>query len=122
MTTYDSRSAPMGAAGLPQPRRWCVSCSDCSWCWPGLMVLGDVALFTVVSALFIGWMLIATGAFEIFHAFWTKGWGGLPVAGGARCALHRPWPHHRHSAAGRRCSCSPICSAWCSWSPASCGC
>ena len=76
MTTYDS-SAPMGATGLPQPRRWVCVLLGLFMVLAGLMVLGDVALFTVVSALFIGWMLIATGAFEIFHAFWTKGWGGF---------------------------------------------
>jgi uncharacterized membrane protein HdeD (DUF308 family) len=43
----------------------------------GFMVLGDVVLFTVISALFIGWMAIAVGAFEIVHAFWTRGWGGF---------------------------------------------
>jgi uncharacterized membrane protein HdeD (DUF308 family) len=43
----------------------------------GLLVLGDVAFFTVISTLFIGWMAIVTGAFEIVHAFWTKGWGGF---------------------------------------------
>lgn len=76
MTTFDN-SAPMGATGLPQPRRWVCVLLGLFMMLAGLMVLGDIALFTVVSALFIGWMVIATGAFEIFHAFWTKGWGGF---------------------------------------------
>ncbi|GAB1582880.1 HdeD family acid-resistance protein [Phyllobacterium phragmitis] len=43
----------------------------------GVLVLGDVALATFVSTLFIGFTAIAVGVFEIFHAFWTKGWGGF---------------------------------------------
>ena len=34
-------------------------------------------LVTVISTMFIGWVSIFTGAFEIVHAFWTKGWGGF---------------------------------------------
>lgn len=76
MTTYD-HSAPMGATGLPQPSRWVCVLLGLFMVFAGLMVLGDVAFFTVISALFIGWMAIASGAFEIIHAFWTKGWGGF---------------------------------------------
>jgi uncharacterized membrane protein HdeD (DUF308 family) len=43
----------------------------------GIVVLGDVALATTVSTLFIGAIAIGAGAFEIAHAFWTRGWGGL---------------------------------------------
>jgi len=35
-------------------------------------VLGDVMLVTVISTIFIGWVSIITGAFEIVHAFWTR--------------------------------------------------
>src|ERR1700753_3126335 len=47
----------------------------------GFFVLGDVMLFTLISTIFIGWMAIFTGAFEIIHAFWTKGWGGFAWQG-----------------------------------------
>lgn len=43
----------------------------------GLLVLGDVALATFVSTIMIAALAIATGVFEIAHAFWTKGWGGF---------------------------------------------
>jgi uncharacterized membrane protein HdeD (DUF308 family) len=43
----------------------------------GVLVLGDVVLVTVISTIFIGMMSIAAGAFEVIHAFWTKGWGGF---------------------------------------------
>jgi uncharacterized membrane protein HdeD (DUF308 family) len=58
----------------------------------GLVVLGDLVVATVVSAVFIGICAIVAGAFELIHAFWTKGWGGflwqillglLYIAGGA---------------------------------------
>jgi uncharacterized membrane protein HdeD (DUF308 family) len=42
----------------------------------GLLVLGDVALATTVSTIFIGLIAIGVGAFEIGHVVWTKGWGG----------------------------------------------
>ena len=43
----------------------------------GIVVLGDVVLAAIVSAIFIGICAVAAGVFEIFHAFWTKGWGGM---------------------------------------------
>lgn len=43
----------------------------------GMFVLGDLALATLVSTMFIGLTAIVVGAFEIIHAFWTKGWGGF---------------------------------------------
>jgi uncharacterized membrane protein HdeD (DUF308 family) len=43
----------------------------------GMFVLGDVVFASIVSAMFIGVAAIVAGAFEIIHAFWTKGWGGF---------------------------------------------
>jgi uncharacterized membrane protein HdeD (DUF308 family) len=43
----------------------------------GAVILGDLALATLISTLFIGAVAIAAGAFEIIHSFWTKGWGGF---------------------------------------------
>jgi uncharacterized membrane protein HdeD (DUF308 family) len=43
----------------------------------GFFILGDVVLVTVISAFVIGIAAIVAGAFEIVHAFWTKGWGGF---------------------------------------------
>ena len=43
----------------------------------GFLVLGDVTLFTVVSTIFIGWLSIVAGAFEIATAFWSKKWSGF---------------------------------------------
>jgi uncharacterized membrane protein HdeD (DUF308 family) len=43
----------------------------------GMFVLGDVALATIVSVKLIGLAVIFAGVFELLHAFWTKGWGGM---------------------------------------------
>lgn len=43
----------------------------------GFVVLGNLALATLLSVLVIGWCAIIAGIFEIVHAFWTKGWGGF---------------------------------------------
>jgi uncharacterized membrane protein HdeD (DUF308 family) len=43
----------------------------------GVFVLADVVLATLISARVIGLIAVVAGAFEIVHAFWTKGWGGF---------------------------------------------
>jgi uncharacterized membrane protein HdeD (DUF308 family) len=43
----------------------------------GILVLGDIAIATLISAFVIGFIAVVVGAFEIIHAFWTKGWGGF---------------------------------------------
>ncbi|MEH2481832.1 uncharacterized membrane protein HdeD (DUF308 family) [Nitrobacteraceae bacterium AZCC 2146] len=43
----------------------------------GIVALGDVVFATMISVKLIGLTAIAAGAFEIGHAFWTKGWGGF---------------------------------------------
>jgi uncharacterized membrane protein HdeD (DUF308 family) len=76
MTTFDS-SARLNADGSPRPPFWICVLLGLVMIVTGFLVLGDIALFTVISTLFIGWMAIAAGAFEVIHAFWTKGWGGF---------------------------------------------
>jgi uncharacterized membrane protein HdeD (DUF308 family) len=76
MTTYDNGSA-MRLTGLPTPPLWVCILLGIVMIIAGLLVLGDVVLFTVISTIFIGWMAIIAGGFEIIHAFWTKGWGGF---------------------------------------------
>jgi uncharacterized membrane protein HdeD (DUF308 family) len=62
---------------LPAPPLWVCILLGIFMIVAGFFVLGDIAFFTLVSTIFIGWMAIVTGAFEIIHAFWTKGWGGF---------------------------------------------
>jgi len=69
MTTMDS--------SLPAPPFWVCVLLGIVMIAAGLLVLGDVALVTIISTMFIGWVAIITGAFEVIHAFWTKGWGGF---------------------------------------------
>ena len=47
-----------------------------------LVVLGTAALTastltTLISILFLGWLLVIGGAVQIVHAFWARPWGGL---------------------------------------------
>ena len=43
----------------------------------GIFALSDVMFPTLISVKLIGLIVLAVGAFEIIHAFWTKGWGGF---------------------------------------------
>jgi uncharacterized membrane protein HdeD (DUF308 family) len=76
MTTYDSLPR-LPAGNLSTPPFWVCVLLGIVMTVAGVLVLGDVVLVTVISTMFIGWMLIAVGAFEVIHAFWTKGWGGF---------------------------------------------
>lgn len=76
MTSYDN-SSTVRLTGLTTPPLWVCVLLGIAMIIAGLLVLGDVAFFTVVSAIFIGWTAIFIGGFEIVHAFWTKGWGGF---------------------------------------------
>lgn len=73
MTTYD----PGTSTTLSAPPTWLRVLLGIVLLLGGIFVLGDVALATLVSTLLIGFTAIAVGAFEIVHAFWTKGWGGF---------------------------------------------
>ena len=73
MTAYDA-----GASAAPnEPPTWVRVLLGIVLILGGVFVLGDVALATFISTLFIGFTAIVIGAFEIVHAFWTKGWGGF---------------------------------------------
>ena len=74
MTASLNVSPPFNPTSLP---RWVCVLLGVVMIAAGFLVLADVALFTVISAIFIGWMAIVVGAFEINDAFWTKGWGGF---------------------------------------------
>ena len=71
MTTYPATS------GLTAPPTWVRVLLGIVMVVAGLLVLGDIAVATLISTIFIGLMAIVAGAFEIIHAFWTKGWGGF---------------------------------------------
>jgi len=74
MTTLDG--SPRLQA-VPTPPFWVCLLLGLVMIAAGFLVLGDVVLVTVISTLFIGWTAIIAGAFEVVHAFWTKGWGGF---------------------------------------------
>ncbi len=76
MTTYDSRPGTMTGAAIAPPT-WVRILLGLVLIVAGIFVLGDLAIATLVSTIFIAIMAIAAGVFEIIHAFWTKGWGGF---------------------------------------------
>lgn len=43
----------------------------------GVMVLADAALESGISTTFVGAVVTVVGLFEIIHAVWMRGWGGL---------------------------------------------
>ncbi|MGB5904083.1 MAG: HdeD family acid-resistance protein [Xanthobacteraceae bacterium] len=74
MTASDSRSGVNNAVARPL---WVCVLLGVVLIAAGILVLGDMVLATIVSVTFIGLTAIAAGAFEIVHALWTRGWGGL---------------------------------------------
>jgi uncharacterized membrane protein HdeD (DUF308 family) len=76
MTTYDNSSG-LRSGNLSAPPFWVCVLLGIAMILAGIIVLGDVVLVTVISTVFIGVAAIAIGAFEVIHAFWTKGWGGF---------------------------------------------
>jgi uncharacterized membrane protein HdeD (DUF308 family) len=76
MTAYDN-SSHLRTVNSPAPPFWVCLVLGIVMVLAGVMVLSDIMFLTVISALFIGLMSVAAGAFEIFHAFWIKWWGGF---------------------------------------------
>ena len=76
MTAYDD-SSRLHVDNLSTPPFWVCVLLGIVMVLAGILVLGDVVLVTVISTMVIGLTAIAAGAFEIIHAFWTKGWGGF---------------------------------------------
>jgi uncharacterized membrane protein HdeD (DUF308 family) len=76
MTAYDN-SSRLQVGDLSAPPFWVSVLLGIVLVLAGIVVLSDVVLVTIISAIVIGWTAIVAGAFEVIHAFWTKGWGGL---------------------------------------------
>src|SRR5256885_5053485 len=76
MKTYDN-SSRTNVGNLRAPPFWICVLLGLVMILAGFLVLGDIMLVTLVSTIFIGWVSIFAGAFEVVHAFWTRGWGGF---------------------------------------------
>jgi uncharacterized membrane protein HdeD (DUF308 family) len=74
MTAYER---VISTASSPTPPLWVRVLLGIVLILAGLFVLGDVTLATIISTKIIGFTAIIAGAFEVIHAFWTKGWGGF---------------------------------------------
>ena len=76
MTSYDvSSRATSGSSSAPPT--WVRVLLGVILILAGIFILGDISLAALISPVLIGATAIAVGAFEIVHAFWTRGWGGL---------------------------------------------
>lgn len=75
--SINTASSQPSIPAVPAPSPWVCALLGIVLILAGILVLGDVMIATLLSAIFIGAMAIVAGAFEIFHAFWTKGWGGF---------------------------------------------
>ena len=74
MTVLDDKSS---IEVLGPPPLWVCTLLGIIMIAAGIVALGDVVFATMISVKLIGLTAIAAGAFEIGHAFWTKGWGGF---------------------------------------------
>jgi uncharacterized membrane protein HdeD (DUF308 family) len=74
MTVYDSRS---DINTVRPPSIWVCALLGIVMIVGGILALSDVVFATIVSVKLIGVTIIAVGAFELLHAYWTKGWGGF---------------------------------------------
>jgi uncharacterized membrane protein HdeD (DUF308 family) len=43
----------------------------------GIAALAAAALTTLISVLFLGWLLVIGGLVQVVHAFWARPWGGV---------------------------------------------
>jgi len=43
----------------------------------GTIAIGSAELMTMVSVMFIGWLLLFAGVFEVVHGFARRAWGGF---------------------------------------------
>ena len=65
------------ASRLRPPSLWICALLGVVMNAAGIFALSDVVFATIVSVKLIGVTIIGVGAFEIAHAYWTKGWGGF---------------------------------------------
>ncbi|CCE11086.1 conserved membrane hypothetical protein [Bradyrhizobium sp. STM 3843] len=73
MTLY--RSSTIESLGPPP--LWVCTLLGVVMILAGFFALSDLMFATIISVKLIGLTAIAAGAFEIIHAFWTRGWGGF---------------------------------------------
>jgi uncharacterized membrane protein HdeD (DUF308 family) len=74
MTAYGASSS---VETVPPPPPWVCTVLGIFMIAAGILALSDIMFATIISVRLIGLTVLAVGAFEIIHAFWTKGWGGF---------------------------------------------
>ncbi|HEV2566541.1 MAG TPA: DUF308 domain-containing protein [Microvirga sp.] len=76
MAVHDTASITT-TGGPARPPGWVRVLLGAVMILAGAAVLADVALASIISSVFLGGSAIVVGTFEIVHAVWTRGWGGL---------------------------------------------
>jgi len=66
-----------GAAGH---RWWVYALLGVLFLLMAAFVFGHLIAATIVSAIFFGAALTVSGAFQVVHAFWERGWGGFALS------------------------------------------
>ena len=74
MTAYSPGST---IETVPPPPLWICTLLGIVMIAAGILALSDIMFSAIISVKLIGLTVLAVGAFEIAHAFWTKGWGGF---------------------------------------------
>ena len=69
--------AGSGVRNPERPPGWIRLLLECVMILGGIAGLADVALASLISSVFLGGAAIVVGTFEVVHAVWTRGWGGL---------------------------------------------
>ena len=74
----------LGIEEVRAHRRWFL-CLGAVLIVIGIIAIGSTELMTMVSVIFLGWLLIFGGLFEIIHGFARRAWGGffINLMGGA---------------------------------------
>ena len=79
---------PLGIEEVRAHRTWFL-CLGAALIVIGTIAIGSAGLMTMVSVIFLGWLLIFGGLFEIIHGFARRAWGGffINLMGGALYAV-----------------------------------
>jgi len=81
-------ASPLGIEEVRAHRTWFL-CLGVMLIVIGTIAIGSAGLMTIVSVIFLGWLLIFGGLFEIIHGFARRAWGGffINLMGGALYAV-----------------------------------
>jgi uncharacterized membrane protein HdeD (DUF308 family) len=80
VTTNDAVAGRGDIHGAEGRRWWVYALLGVLFLLMAVFVFGHLIAATIVSAIFFGAALTVSGAFQIVHAFWERGWGGFALS------------------------------------------